>query len=297
MPLISVVIPVYNAEKTIREAVDSVLRQTFSDFELIIVNNSSTDTSLNIVSCVSDSRLRIFSCPKKGAYTSRNYGLHKASGEYVGFLDADDLWKLHKLEKQVEVMKNNSQISVVYCWTDYIDDCGNFLYPGMHASFAGNVYREMLLYDFIESGCSNVLIKKEVLLQANGFNEAFVNGADWDLWLRLAKNNLFAVVPSVQVLYRISPYTESANTFMFKKCCLEIIEKNFQQAPENMQYLKSQSIINFHIYQTRMRFERFLLKHKNLIILRLLWHMFLRNTFLRKKINILQPHLSKFWKC
>ncbi|HEY9859784.1 MAG TPA: glycosyltransferase family A protein, partial [Candidatus Obscuribacterales bacterium] len=92
MPLVSVIIPAYNAETTIQETVKSVLEQSLQDFELIIVNDGSTDNTLQVLDRISDPRIKVFSYPNAGAAVSRNRGFAQATGELIAFLDADDLW-------------------------------------------------------------------------------------------------------------------------------------------------------------------------------------------------------------
>jgi len=91
MPKISVIIPAYNAEKTIRETIESVCKQTFSDFELIIINDGSKDKTLEIAQSIKDKRIKVFCYENRGLSTARNRGISKANGEYIAFLDADDL--------------------------------------------------------------------------------------------------------------------------------------------------------------------------------------------------------------
>jgi glycosyltransferase involved in cell wall biosynthesis len=107
MPLISVVIPVYNGEKTIQETIKSVLNQTFQSLELIIVNDGSNDETLKVISIIKDPRIKVFSYPNAGLSASRNRGLAHATGEYISFIDADDLWTPDKLEAQLKVLQEN----------------------------------------------------------------------------------------------------------------------------------------------------------------------------------------------
>ncbi|MBP7088151.1 MAG: glycosyltransferase [Candidatus Omnitrophica bacterium] len=285
MPLISVIMPVYNGAKLVSAAIQSVLEQTFYDFELIIINDGSTDSTLNTITEFNDIRIKVFSQSKQGPSRSRNNGFNKTLGKYIAYLDADDLWTKDKLQKQLEVMQSNLKNSVVYSWTDYIDDCGNFLYPGAHSIIKGDVYQQMLLYDFIESGCSNILVKKTALAEVGGFGNELSMAEDWDLWLRLAKKYHFAFVPSVQVLCRISTSSRSSNFAKVRKDNLKVIERNFDQAPKSLQGLKIYSIYNFYIYLTCKILERFLIKHKSLSTVRYLWYAFNRNIMLRKSIK------------
>jgi glycosyltransferase involved in cell wall biosynthesis len=137
MPLISVIIPAYNAQKTIRETIESVLNQTFKDFEIIVIDDGSQDSTVEIVSAFSDPRLRLFSYPNAGVSATRNRGLAQANSEFISFLDADDLWTPDKLEAQLRALEANPQAAVAYSWTDYIDESSQFLHPGNHPTATG----------------------------------------------------------------------------------------------------------------------------------------------------------------
>ncbi|NES72852.1 MAG: glycosyltransferase family 2 protein, partial [Okeania sp. SIO2D1] len=112
MTLISVIIPVYNGEKTIRDTINSVLKQSFADFELIIINDGSTDSTLEVINSFQDHRLKVFSYPNAGQGASRNRGIELAKGEYISFIDADDMWTSDKLEKQLQALQDNPQAGV-----------------------------------------------------------------------------------------------------------------------------------------------------------------------------------------
>src|SRR5919202_4312270 len=204
MPLISVIIPAYNAEKTIKQTIESVLNQTFSDFEIIVINDGSQDSTLEIVSSIPDPRIKVFSYPNAGPQKSRNRGWGNASGEYVSFLDADDLWTPDKLEAQLKALQENPQAAVAYSWSDWIDESGQFLRAGGHITVNGNAYEKLLLRDFVESG-SNPLIRRQALDKVGDFDQSVTPAEDWDMWLRLAARYEFVTVPSPQILYRISP--------------------------------------------------------------------------------------------
>ena len=107
MPVISVVIPVYNKEKFIENTIYSVLNQTLSDFELIIVDDSSTDKSLSIIDSIKDKRIKTYSIKNSGVSKSRNYGVEKSSSNLIAFLDADDLWKNNHLEQLYKLYLEN----------------------------------------------------------------------------------------------------------------------------------------------------------------------------------------------
>ncbi len=227
MAQISVIIPVYNGEKTILSSMTSVLNQTFTDFELIVINDGSQDSTSTIVSQIQDLRVKLLSYPNAGSNVSRNRGISHATGKYITFLDADDIWINDKLMSQFEALQANSKASVAYSWTDYIDTNNDFVVSGMHSIKNGDVYNDLLISNFLENG-SNPLICKEALIDLGGFDESLKAAQDWDMWLRLANKYEFVAVPKVQILYRISENSISSNLHRQEKACLEVITRAYQ---------------------------------------------------------------------
>jgi glycosyltransferase involved in cell wall biosynthesis len=231
MPLVSVIIPTYNAEKTIHETVTSVFKQTLSDLELIIINDGSTDKTLEVLSTIDDPRLKIFSYPNAGVAVSRNRGLSKATGQYISFLDADDLWTPDKLEAQYQALQDNPQAAVAYSWTDYVDESGQFLGVCARATNNGNLYQLLLLADVIGSG-SNPLIKAEAIAKVGEFDPAVVPTEDWDMWIRLAEHFRYVAVPAVHVLYRQLQNSGSSNMRKMEVSSLRVLDKVFSKDSE-----------------------------------------------------------------
>ncbi|TVQ14639.1 MAG: glycosyltransferase [Leptolyngbya sp. DLM2.Bin27] len=207
-PRISVVIPAYNAEKTIKFTLESVLSQTYSDFELIIINDGSQDATLSIINQFKDRRVRVFSHENSGPQKSRNRGINQATGEYISFIDADDLWTPDKLEQQLKRIEANPEVSVVYSWSDEINEHGMVTRSGQRSTLEGKVFEALLKNNFLGSG-SNPLIRKQALSAVGGFDPSILAGQDWDMWLTLASDYTFAVVPQVQVFYRKSAGSKS----------------------------------------------------------------------------------------
>lgn len=249
MPLISVIIPVYNGKKTINKTIESILNQTISDWELIIINDGSQDGTLEVVSNIRDSRLKIFSYPNSGQAISRNRGISHAVGEFITFSDADDLWTPDKLEAQLKALQVNPQAAVAYSWTDYIDEFGQFLRSGTRLNATGDVYKKLLVRNFLENG-SNPLIRKQALTEVGGFDGSLTPAEDWDMYLRLASRYHFAAVPSPQILYRVSASSSSSNVYKMEAASLQVIERAFNQAPESLQNLKKYSLSTLYIYLT-----------------------------------------------
>nr|BAP91647.1 glycosyl transferase family 2 [Phormidium sp. KS] len=246
MPPISVIIPAYNSERTIQATIESVLQQTFSDFELIIVDDGSTDKTLEIVSSFKDARIKVFSYSNAGGAVSRNRGFSHSSGEFIAFLDADDLWTPDKLELQLKALQDNPEAAVAYSWLDAIDEAGKFLREGNHRMENGNIFAKLFLIPFVESG-SNPLIRRQAFIDVGGFDESLTASQDYDLYLRLAARYNFVVVPSAQVLYRISSNSMSANVRRQEATSLFVRERAFQKSPQPLPLeLKQYSIANFY---------------------------------------------------
>jgi glycosyltransferase involved in cell wall biosynthesis len=270
MPLISVIIPVYNGEKTIRETVFSVLNQTMPNFELIIINDGSQDSTLEIVSRIPDPRVKIFSFANAGLAVSRNRGIALANGDYLAFLDADDLWADNKLEAQLAALKENPEAAVAYSWTDCIDGQGRFLRQSAHATASGNVQANLLLANFISSG-SNVFVRKQAVVDVGGFDESLSNAQDWDLWLRLAARYEFVPVPETQVFYRVSPHSMSTNVLGLEVSMQKVIRRSFEQAPPTLQHLQRYSQANCYKYLTFKALQGLPTKQQSWLALRYLW--------------------------
>ena len=248
MSLFSVIIPVYNGEKTIRETIRSVLTQTITDFELIIINSGSTDSTLDIIVQFKDPRIKVFSYPKANVAVNRNHGLKHACSQFISFIDADDLWTKDKLADHYKALQENPLAAVAHSWTDAIDENSKFLRPCSRAQWTGDVYTKLLLDDFIGNG-SNVTIRTEILKELGGFDESLTNAQDTDMWLRLAAKYDFVVVPKAQILYRILPHSMSSDLVGLEKSNLIVIEKAFsRERASSFQHLKQYSLANLYKY-------------------------------------------------
>ncbi len=254
MPKISVVIPVFNGEKTIQETIQSVLAQTHTDLELIIINDGSRDRTADLVGNIDDDRLHLFSYENAGLAASRNRGIERSTGEYISFLDADDLWTKDKLELQLQALENNPQAAVAYSWTDFIDEDSNFFRPGCHISVNGKVGEQLLLVNVIENG-SNVLVRKAVFDRVGNFDTELSTAADWDMWLRIAKEYEFVAVPTVQVLYRFSPSSMSAQIWYQEAECLQVLHRHFPRFPNCDRQFQRDCLANLYQYLIFRCFE------------------------------------------
>ncbi|MBW7842788.1 MAG: glycosyltransferase family 2 protein [Ignavibacterium sp.] len=182
-PVISVIMPVYNAEKFIGQAVQSILNQTFKNFELIIINDGSTDKSEKIIENFSDNRIRYFSFKNKGVSASRNYGISVSLGKFIALMDADDISDSERLEKQLNFLMDNSHIQVVGTNCEIINQYGKVIrkkkFPEYHEQI------EFLAPLFNSMCFASIMILKENLLKIGGYKEDLIGAEDHELLLRL----------------------------------------------------------------------------------------------------------------
>lgn len=214
-PTVSVIIPTFNRDHCIRRAIDSVLCQTFSDFELIVVDNFSTDKTWQLLSSYNDSRLSIFKTHNYGVIaTSRNYGIALSTGKYLAFLDSDDWWTPRKLEVSVTELENGFDL----VFSDLLVVRSN---SGLRTSPSLVKYwklRHPLSKDlFLFSNpiaCSTVVVKADLFKSLGGFSEEtdLIAAEDYDAWIQLASiNSRFSHIPLPLVYYQLSPDSTSSH--------------------------------------------------------------------------------------
>jgi len=198
--LVSVVIPVYNGERYLAKAITSVLDQTYKNFELIVVDDGSTDKSATIARSFNDDRIRYLYQSNGGASKARNLGVAASRGTVIAYLDSDDAWLPRKLERQVDYLTSHKEVGAVYCWFVVLEPNGSRRVCSL--SVGHNPW------EIIKTGCgllpSATAFRKEVLQKVGGFDEAFVGSEYQDLELtpRLSEITRFACLPEVLLLYR-----------------------------------------------------------------------------------------------
>jgi len=182
-PTVSVIIPAYNAASYIAEAINSVRANEGVDYEIIVVDDQSTDDTWQVLDTFGDS-IRKVQAPKGGPYKARNLGARLAKGPWLAFLDADDTWAPTKLAKQLALA--DDQTGLVYTDRLNIGDCSRVKERQSDSVrlWDGDVFEPLLLGNFIT--LSSVLIRKSWFDRLGGFSEAQVGVQDWDLWLRFA---------------------------------------------------------------------------------------------------------------
>lgn len=207
-PLVTVLLPVHNAEAYVAEAVRSILGQTFSDFELLLINDGSTDNSLAVMQSIHDKRIRLVNNEVNiRLIATLNKGIQLAQGKYIARMDADDVSLPERLRKQVEFMEAHPQVGVCGTWFAHLGNTSRVVrYPVHDADI-----RIMMLYQ--TPFCHpSVIIRKEVLQKHQlQFSPDFIHGEDYELWARLSALTRFANIPEVLLHYRVHPGSVSAS--------------------------------------------------------------------------------------
>jgi glycosyltransferase involved in cell wall biosynthesis len=222
-PLVSVVVPCFNAARTLWHTLQSAQQQTYRNLEILIIDDGSTDSTHEIATkfAANDSRARVLMQPNSGVAAARNLGIAHAQGEFVAPLDADDLWAPQKVELQVKKILSDTSIGLVYAWFDNINDDDEIIPGGSRVRYEGHVLSELCAIDFVGNG-SNPLMRTSAVREAGGYDpELRVQSAegceDWKLALCLAERYRFGVVPRSLVGYRYSMGNMSNRTAMMMR--------------------------------------------------------------------------------
>jgi glycosyltransferase involved in cell wall biosynthesis len=239
MPKISIVIPAYNSMKYLPETLESVLQQSFTDFEVLIINDGSTDNIIQWASEITDPRVKLISQKNQGVSVARNTGIARARGEYIAFLDADDLWQQTKLEKQVRCLDENPEVGLVHTSTALMDCHGKLTGRIMTAFAEGEVWQELVESNKI--ACSSVMVRRCCLEKVGGFEPNLHFAEDWDLWIRISVHYPFAVLQEPLYYYRQIPNSLSKNLVVLEQSFNFVIEKTFRDVPQELLYLKKRS--------------------------------------------------------
>lgn len=240
-PTVSVVIPTHNRSDLIERAVRSVLDQTFSDLECIVVDDCSTDETVSVVESIEDDRLTLRKHEEnRGAATARNTGIKSASGEFIAFLDDDDKWRPEKLDKQIDLYQStDNRVGLVYCWMDYCKNDGTIV-AEYQPDLKGDVFLDVLDKQRIGNS-STLLIPADIIREVGGFDESLHRGNDGDLIRRITLNYEVEFVPEALVVAyvdhghrRISTQDEQGvrNAIQGQKVKLRKFTEQFEDHPE-----------------------------------------------------------------
>lgn len=234
MPKVSVIIPAYNAMSFLPKTLDSVLQQTFTDFEVLIVNDGSSDNIVQWANSLTDERVKLISQSNQGVSTARNTAISKARGEYIAFLDADDLWQETKIEKQVQFLDNNPTVGLVATWMILIDEQGN-LGSEVKLDFKqGNVKKKLMEVNLISCG-SIPMVRCDCFDAVGLFEPNLRFGEDWEMWMRIAEKYNFGLIKELLVYYRQHPKNSSKNYQEILPDFDRLIKKMFSSVSPELQ--------------------------------------------------------------
>lgn len=207
--MISVVIPLYNKEKQIAKTLQTVLQQTFQNFEIVIINDGSTDNSLEVVKRINDTRIRIIHQENAGVSAARNKGIKEAKYELIAFLDADDEWKPEYLETQYRLYCKYSECSVYACGYEF-RDCNGVVANTIIRKLSFRDVDGILTNYFEVASCSHppicsisIMARKEAIQAIEGFPIGVKSGEDLLTWARLAVYNEIAYSKKKLAVYRL----------------------------------------------------------------------------------------------
>lgn len=221
--MVSVIIPTYNRAKTIKKSIDSVLFQTYDDWELIIVDDGSTDETKELISSYKDSRIKYYSYESnKGVVYARNYGMKMANGNYIAFQDSDDIWHNDKLEKQIKAMEDNYSAGFCYCRMQYLlDSHSSIAIPQYDIDInimSGDIFSKLLYENLVACPC--LIMKRECYDKIGGYDNQFTALEDYDYVLRLAREYKALFVDDVLVDANMSAGGISSNSanYLISSC-------------------------------------------------------------------------------
>lgn len=242
-PVISVIIPAYNAEEYIEETIQSVLDQAYSNIEILVIDDGSSDNTLQILEKYK-SKLKISTQKNMGVSKARNTAVGNASGKWIAFVDSDDIWPPEKLSEQIEQIKNENWSHTNSVYFGHNQD-GTTKRSDLTPQFGGNVFNHLITDNFITT--STVLIKRSTFLEYGGFDESLKALEDWKLWLEVSLKEPLNYNPSVLCKYRVTPGSTSRKAREVLPLHIQLINSIFEKHENKIKYgynLKNKALYN-----------------------------------------------------
>lgn len=255
-PVVSVVIPAYNAAWCVRKAIDSVLAQTFRSFELIVVDDGSTDSTPNVLASYGNA-ISVVRQPNRGMGRARNAGIQAATGEFIAFLDSDDWWLPQKLERQVALMRSAPHVGFSSCAARVEDPEGRLLNlwrcPGWEGDFLVHLFSSGA---DVPGSCSAVMARRQLVVEAGGFDESLRGVEDPDLWMRLAAVTDYACLDEAMAVVLRRPGSVSRNREAMRGAAIRVLRKNRHLLPVSHRgaYWR-QCLANVHADYSKWRYR------------------------------------------
>lgn len=231
MELVSVIIPNYNTAKYIADAIESVLSQAYQNFELIVVDDGSTDNTKEVVQkYINQPTFKYIFQENKGLSAARNTGIKASQGEFIAFLDADDIWLPEKLEHQIKLM-DSDKVGIVSCSGYTTNEKGEILDTFIKKNYSNRylLLRDLSMKNVVSGGGSTALVRKTCFDVIGLFDENLKSSEDWDMWLRIAQrfDIIFVEKPLVKIRVRNNSMCSSSNATKMLRYELLVIDKLF----------------------------------------------------------------------
>lgn len=233
-PSISIVIPAYNSAKFLPEVIQSVLKQTYQNWELLVIDDGSTDNTATLVNnyCQQDPRIRLISKKNGGVSSARNLGVELATSELIAFLDSDDLWLPDKLSVHIEYMNNHPEVGVSFARVELIDPQGKST-GKLTANLVDNLQPYTFFYTNPTVTTSNVVVRKSVFQSSGGFDKTIKYSEDIDLLFRIAFQSDWKIegIDQTLIQYRLHSSGLSSDIIKMKEGWFKLMDKARQEAP------------------------------------------------------------------
>ena len=223
---ISVVVPAYNAARTLPATIASIESRTVRPLEIIVVDDGSTDNTVEVAQATGARNLRVISQANAGHAAARNTGIAAAQGRYVAFLDADDLWLPDKLALQLDEIRRNPDIRALQTGAARVDDELTLLWIE-HCRRSSDQLWDTLCFRNLPALMSTLLIERELLQELGGFDASLIILQDWDLAIRLARRNQLHSLPDALSAYRYFDTSQSANVEIHVEPGLRVLDRLF----------------------------------------------------------------------
>jgi len=253
---ISVIIPTYNYDRFLREAIDSVLAQTYPALEIIVVDDGSTDDTPRILAEYGD-RIRVIRQENLGASAARNTGIAAARGEWVAFLDSDDLWRPRKLECDAARIAADPDLGMVHCGAEQFDNTGKTLFVFL-GGLEGWVAPDLLRLDreVIAAPGSGLTVRKTAAEEVGGYDPRLEASEDWDFCYRVACRYRAGFIPEVLARYRLHGSGRHLDIRKMENGMLMALEKAFRSSDPAVQSLRNRTYGRLHRVLAGCYFQR-----------------------------------------
>lgn len=247
VPLVSVVIPAYNSASTLGATIRSALSQTFTDIELIVVDDGSQDDTLAVAKSITDARVRALSQPNGGAAAARNSGIRAANGRYVALLDADDLWLAHKLDRQLAILTSRPEVHAVQAGAIFVDDSLNILSVRQCAP-SKDALLETLLFKNMPNSMSTLLIARHKFEEMGYFDPELAILEEWDMMIKVARHCNLVSIEEPLSLYRVHPGNRSRDVGIHIKPGYTVLDRLFRDPTLAPHIRARKRLIYSHFY-------------------------------------------------